>query len=146
MFVVFDLDGTLALCDHREHFIRGETKDWDAFFAACVDDQPNWPIINTYNALATAGHRVVIWTGRSAVVADQTLAWLMAHGVGVGSDVGYGEMVMRLEDDRSPDRELKRKFMEEDSRPDLVFEDRQSMVDWWREQGIVCVQVAPGRF
>lgn len=38
MFVVFDLDGTLADGDHRLHHITGETKDWRAFFAACGDD------------------------------------------------------------------------------------------------------------
>ncbi len=37
---VFDIDGTLADITHRLHFIQGEKKDWDAFFAACIDDAP----------------------------------------------------------------------------------------------------------
>jgi hypothetical protein len=36
MFVVFDLDGTLASIEHRRHHL--DRKDWKAFFAACVDD------------------------------------------------------------------------------------------------------------
>jgi len=64
---IFDLDGTLALIDHRRELIQhrdcfychgcGETPgvpeckecngtgrlkpDWPAFFRACVDDEPN---------------------------------------------------------------------------------------------------------
>ena len=33
---IFDLDGTLALIDHRRHLVEGETKDWPAFFRACM--------------------------------------------------------------------------------------------------------------
>ena len=40
---IFDLDGTLALIKHRRHFVEGTTKDWRAFFAACVDDVPDMP-------------------------------------------------------------------------------------------------------
>ena len=35
--IVFDLDGTIALNDHRQHFVerpKGQ-KDWYAFFEAC---------------------------------------------------------------------------------------------------------------
>jgi len=31
LFVVFDLDGTLALTDHRAHFLEREKKDWRGF-------------------------------------------------------------------------------------------------------------------
>lgn len=37
MFVVFDLDGTLADIRHRVHFVRGTSKpDWSSFFLACA--------------------------------------------------------------------------------------------------------------
>jgi hypothetical protein len=40
MFVVFDLDGTLALNEHRQHFVDRPVgqKDWRGFFAACDRD------------------------------------------------------------------------------------------------------------
>ena len=43
---IFDLDGTLALIDHRRHFLddQADPKRWQKFFAACVDDQPNEPV------------------------------------------------------------------------------------------------------
>ena len=39
--IIFDLDGTLALIEHRVHHITAETPDWQAFYAACVDDLPH---------------------------------------------------------------------------------------------------------
>jgi hypothetical protein len=38
---IFDLDGTLALIEHRRKYVerpRGE-QDWKAFYTACVDDR-----------------------------------------------------------------------------------------------------------
>jgi len=33
-----------------------------------------------------------------------------------------------------------------DMKPDLVFDDRASVVTMWRENGIACAQVAAGDF
>jgi phosphoserine phosphatase len=70
---IFDLDGTLALIEHRRHLVEGERKDWPAFFAACVDDAPNPPVIRTLQALRTAGAEIWIWSGRSDEVKAQTV-------------------------------------------------------------------------
>ena len=47
MFIVFDLDGTLANTDHRAHFVdRTKGKpDWRAFYAACDADTPHHHVI-----------------------------------------------------------------------------------------------------
>lgn len=141
MFVVFDLDGTLALTEHREHFLTaGPKKDWRGFYAACGGDAPCHPLIETARGLILAGEKVEIWTGRSDEVAEQTRHWLLAQGL-------YGAPIrMRKAGDHRPDTDLKREWMEEFGRPDLVFEDRARMVAMWRSHGIVCCQVAPGEF
>ena len=145
MFVIFDLDGTLAFTEHREHHLRKTPKDWDAFFAACLDDTPNVPMIETFNALSAAGHRCVIWTGRSGATVQDTVVWLVRNGIGMGG--GSGEMLMRAPDDHRPDTILKEAWLaEEPEMPDMVFEDRASVVDWWRSKGVFCAQVAPGKF
>lgn len=77
---IFDLDGTLALIDHRRHFVEGPDKDWRSFFAACVDDAPNMPVIRTLQALRRSGAEVWIWSGRSDEVKAQTVKWLQHHG------------------------------------------------------------------
>lgn len=140
MFVVFDLDGTLALTEHREHFLTGDKKDWRSFYAACDLDAPCAPLWATFFALLDAGHRVEIWTGRSAEVADKTLNWLFNQGIKM-------PIRMREEGDHRPDTVLKAEWLaEEDRKPDLIFEDRASVVAMWRSHGIVCCQVAPGDF
>lgn len=141
MFVVFDLDGTLALTEHREHFLKREPKDWRGFYAACDGDQPCGPLIQTAMSYVCDGHRVEIWSGRSAEVEDKTREWLLIHGL---ADV---PIRMRPDGDHQPDTKLKKAWLDSaDRRPDLVFEDRASMVAMWRAEGIVCAQVAPGDF
>lgn len=141
MFVVFDLDGTLALTERREHFLKADPKDWRGFYAACDGDRPCFPIIKTLRALAVSGHRVEIWSGRSAEVSEKTRAWLCAHGL------AFVMARYRAEGDHQPDTKLKAAWLDaEPMPPDLVFEDRASMVAMYRERGIVCAQVAPGDF
>lgn len=141
MFVVFDLDGTLALTDHRAHFLEREQKDWRGFYAACDADTPCAPVIDTLLAFWDAGHSVEIWSGRSAEVRDKTHEWLRANGL------GFVEIRMRPEGDHRPDTVLKAEWLAaSEQKPDLVFEDRASMVAMWRSHDIVCAQVAPGEF
>ena len=141
MFVVFDLDGTLALTEHRANFLADPgRRDWRGFYAACDKDGPNPPIIATLLALAAAGHDIEIWSGRSDEVEDKTTAWLEAQGL------GHIPIRTRAAGDRRPDTTLKAEWLDEGRRPDLVFEDRASVVALWRSRGIVCCQVAPGDF
>lgn len=140
MFVVFDLDGTLAKIEHRRHFVEGEKKDWDSFFESCDRDEPNWPVIDTAMAIRHSGHRVEIWSGRSDVVLVKTRQWLT--GVGLGTAV----LIMRNQGDRTVDWKLKQSWVRQYGRPDLVFDDRKSVVDMWRRNGIPCFQVAEGDF
>lgn len=143
LFVVFDLDGTLANGEHREHWINrpvGE-KDWRNYFADCGRDLPKRPVVETFRALRAAGHHIEIWTGRSAEVSDKTEAWLKEHGLdGV-------PIRARAEGDHTADADLKKMWLAEASRkPDMVFEDRARVVAMWRAEGITCCQVAPGDF
>lgn len=143
MKVIFDLDGTLALTDHRAHFLErpsGE-KDWRGFYAACDKDEPCQPILRTLLAMWATGADVEIWSGRSKEVQEKTEAWLGIHGI------SFIPIKMREIGDHRPDTVLKAEWLDEcSSRPALVFEDRASVVAMWRERGIVCCQVAPGEF
>lgn len=140
MFVVFDLDGTLALTEHREHYLKREPKDWRGFYAACDGDGLCEPLRAVLWGLVQGGHRVEIWSGRSDEVADKTAAWLEEHDI-------YVPIRTRPTGDHRPDTKLKAEWLDaEPSPPDLVFEDRSSMVAMYRERGIRCVQVAPGDF
>ncbi len=156
---IFDLDGTLALIDHRRHFVEGEKKDWPAFFAACVDDRPNAPVIRTLQALRKSGAEVWIWSGRSEEVKTQTVEWLQRHGCfGFPTDVLWAwpfgapeRFRMRKAGDYTPDEQLKFGWLAdleppERSRLTAVFDDRDKVVAMWRANGVPCFQVAPGEF
>lgn len=143
MRFVFDLDGTLADITHRLHFIQNKPKDWPAFFRACVDDKPIWPLIVIAQRLMFT-NVVEIWSGRSDMVRTETAKWLDDHGMGM-----RGSLRMRRDGDYRADHIVKSEWLESLPRelwPDLVFDDRQQVVDMWRAHGIICCQVAPGDF
>ena len=144
MFVVFDLDDTLADTSHRQHILQqefeSESDKWNAFFDACPEDKPKREIIQILNALSQFGHRIEIWTGRSSRVRSETNLWLQKHI--------YSDYVLRMrpESDHRHDVEVKKGLIELHGKPDLVFDDRNSVVKWWREQGVTCCQVKESTF
>jgi len=145
MIVIFDLDGTLALIQHRRHFVEGDKKDWDSFFKACVDDRPNMPVIEAYHALRGQGHTMWIYSGRSDEVEQDTVSWLYDN------NIEFARLRMREKGDHQPDQKLKKSWLKKDFPIDhknllCVFEDRNRMVEMWRNEGISCFQVAPGDF
>lgn len=156
---IFDLDGTLALIDHRRHLVEGDKKDWRAFFAACVDDEPNTPILTIFNSLVMEermdrdANEVWIFSGRSDEVRAQTIQWLdkwswwFVHGI----ETGCAQLKMRKAGDYTPDEVLKKQWLnamlpEDRARLVCVFDERDKVVRMWRAAGVTCCQVAEGAF
>lgn len=150
---IFDLDGTLALLEHRLHFITRQPKDWLAFYEACDKDKPNMPVIKVMDALIDVDAEIWIVSGRQERVREKTIAWLGANTRfmwQVPADE-TGMLMMRPDDDFRPDDELKQEFLDrmldvDRRRLVAVFEDRDKVVAMWRRNGITCFQVAPGAF
>ncbi|UTU07858.1 3'-phosphate, 5'-polynucleotide kinase [Caulobacter phage C1] len=144
-FYIFDFDGTLAQIDHRRHLVEDGRRDWNAFFEACDQDAPIQEVIDILNILAKAGHRVEIWSGRSAAVEQKSRDWLARKGV----DPIHLKR-MRPIDDFQPDDKLKLSWLNEERSlghtPDVIFDDRQKVVDMWRANDVPCFQVNPGDF
>ena len=145
---MFDLDGTLSLCEHRLHFISGEKRDWKSFYKASVDDEVNWPVYWVLNALYHSGRKIVIISGRSDEVRKETLDWLSDHGI-----VCAG-LYMRPDGDYTPDDQLKKRLME-DAQQEMgftkddvivIFDDRDKVVKMWRNAGYPCFQVKDGDY
>ena len=152
--VIFDLDGTLALIDKRRAIsTKADGKmDWDIFFdPKNIDlDQPHDAVIKMAQMLDSAGHMIIILSGRSKATKDATRAWLKKH------KVPFDVLKMRPTSKDfmfMPDDKLKKKwfsdlFPTQDHVADIVcvFDDRQKVVDMWRDMGLTCMQVAPGDF
>lgn len=145
MKIAFDLDGTLCNIEHRLHYIQCAKKDWPAFFDACVDDAPVWPLIEACkHFMHFSPYPVEIWSGRSDRVRQETHDWLCRHGM-----AGYKILRMRKDGDHRPDWQVKGEWFDSltpTDRPTLAFDDRQQVVDMWRSRGVICCQVAPGDF
>ena len=145
MFVVFDLDGTLADDLYRRHHVKREPGDqrprnFDAYHEAANMDDPREPLVVLMNLLYFAAHRVEIWTGRDEAYREETRGWLYHR---VGPWTIHVNLRMRPTGEYSLSaNDMKGMWAEEDGWPDLVFDDRQQCVDWWESKGVLCCQVA----
>ena len=149
--VIFDLDGTLALIDDRRALATKDNgkMDWDVFFdPKNIDlDLPNHGVIAMAQTLKAAAHRIIIFSGRSKGTKDATNAWLKKF------DVPCDILKMRPTSKDfmfMPDDKLKQMWLDKlfTDKSDIicVFDDRQKVVDMWRDNGLTCMQVAPGNF
>ena len=139
MFVVFDLDGTLANDSHRRHFVEQRPRDYASYHAGISQDPSVGPLVELSHMLIasrTNRNRVEIWTGRPEEFREETEAWLWRIGA------SYSKLLMRPDDQRTrPVNEIKGEWLETHGRPDLIFDDRDKGVEFWRSKGLLCVQV-----
>ena len=123
--VIFDLDGTLALIDKRRAISTkdNDKMDWDVFFDPDnIDlDLPNQPVIDMANMLFTKGFTISILSGRSDVTKKHHFM---------------------------PDNDLKQMWLDDIGVDNvaMVFDDRNQVVDMWRDNGLTTFQVADGNF
>ncbi len=154
--IVFDLDGTLANCEHRVHHLNGLSEKsanqrYRDFYADCINDEVIAAGMIAWTAFIQSGLDVCIVTGRSDEVRAETVAWLVKHDFLYEYDDADSLLFMRPESDHRPDTEVKPELLAraEDyfsNKAALIFEDRNSMVKLWRSRGIPCYQVAEGDF
>jgi hypothetical protein len=143
--VLFDIDGVIADCSHRLHFIQSAPADWDGFFDACSGDAPIWPTIKFLWALHEVFKTVYV-TGRPERIREKTKDWLKSHGLGNCKGI---YLLMRKDDDHRPDFEVKRELFLNCIEPDSVFavvEDRDQVVEMWRKLGLLCLQPKRGDY
>ncbi len=140
--VICGLDGVLALIEHRLHHLYNEegVRDWDKFHADCGDDMPNLALIDRLNQARAEGVPVMLISGRSSAVADQTRAWLKQW------QIGYDGLYLRPPGNYKPSAEFKaaiidqhfpgvaiRRIYESDSHLDVAA--------WATEQNIPCTLI-----
>ena len=139
--IIADLDGTLSDYGHRIHLYKD--KNYKAFNKAGINDKPIENICNILRMLQDEETEIVIMTARDETCRKDTSKWLRLN------DVPYDRLIMRPLKDMSSDPDCKRKLFDDNfDYKDIwfVLEDRQSVVDMWRGEGLTCLQVAPGDF
>lgn len=136
--VIFDIDGTLADLDHRLHYIKKYPKDYSKFYTECVNDSVITPIKALANIFHNIGTEILLVSGRSDVVRDETLEWLNRN------DINFHALYMRKAEDYRSDVVVKSEILDEildaGYEIDLVIDDRPSVVAMWRERGLTCLQ------
>ncbi len=145
-WIVMDLDGTLCDCSHRVHL--AQAKQWDEFHAGIPDDKPNQEVVKLLERFTE--YEVLLCTGRDEKYRDPTERWL--HDNGLSQYITA--MVMRPDDDHSSDHELKPRLVDEffGSRQAaldavlLVLDDRDRVVEAWRDARFKCWQVQVGSY
>jgi hydroxymethylpyrimidine pyrophosphatase-like HAD family hydrolase len=145
---IFDLDGTLANIEHRKYILedQNDSNRWRRFYDCCDKDSPNEPVIRTLELLRQSGADVWIFSGRSDEVRAKTVYWLTNNTSFLSHDLDTA-LVMRCAGDYTPDDLLKKQFLDnmlisDRKRLISVFDDRDRVVQMWRENGIACFQVA----
>ena len=143
--ILFDIDGTLALIDHRRPQLDGERPNWKAFNALMGDDTPNPPVVALYKTLWETGqYELILVSGRGEESRDLTENWLFWN------EIPFETLLMRPKNDTRSDVVIKREILAalRGQGKSVLFavDDRQSVVDMWRANGVTCLQCAEGDF
>src|SRR5215208_5359074 len=78
--IIVDIDGTLADCLHRLHFIKGRRKKWKKFFACASLDKPRIEVVMQVRELAQQ-YNIHLVTGRPESYRKQTEKWLSHYRI-----------------------------------------------------------------
>lgn len=148
--VLCDLDGTLALIHNRSPY---DASNCD------VKDLPNIPVIETVLAHYKAGRNIIFCSGREDKYKPETIRFIEKHcmlTVNDQHDPGFFpvpieyQLYMRKTDDFRKDAIIKEEIYQENIEGKYnvlcVLDDRDQVVQFWREKGLTCFQVAPGNF
>ena len=145
-YAIFDLDGTIANCKHREHL--AQAKQWDEFHALCLKDEPILPIVDLLKACSVRA-KIVLMTGRNERYREWTMDWIFEKDLATY----VHDLQMRPDDDFSKDIDLKLNMIDVyfGGRPRalekvwLIVEDRDVVVNGLRDAGFCVLQpVASG--
>jgi len=150
--VVFDIDGTLSDSRARDHHARN--RDWDAFHAHIMEDPPHEDAATLVRWLSSHDDIELIGcTGRNEKYRKHTDTWLRQH------KIPLEHVLMRPEFDFRHDTEVKPELLRDwhratmpatnmraQDRVAFILDDRDKMVEAWREHGFNCWQVRLGGY
>ena len=143
--IIFDVDGTIADVEHRRHLVNGDNKDWKNFRLATEFDTPVQWVCDIAKRHIAQGDEVAFFSARNEsereITEKQISEW-------IGD--GHNGVFLRPNGDYRPDEvfksELADRFEKIGGHIDLVYDDRNKVVDMWRQRGTTVVQVADGDF
>jgi hypothetical protein len=146
--IIIDIDGTLANCDHRRHFVdhsRG-SQDWNSFYKFMDKDSVNKWCSEILEAFRLLHYKEIFVSGRPENYRDVTMEWLGRNNL----ISGFETLLMRKAGDFREDSLVKEEIYYADIQPfySVLFaiDDRLQVVKTWRKLGIICLHCADGDF
>lgn len=137
--IIVDLDGTVAL--HRRSPYDYNSLD---------TDMPNEAVIRAVRNEWYMGTTILFTSGRPDSHRQMTIDWITKHIFEGEMPTQRVRLFMRTAGDDRQDaivkHELFNKFIRADFNVMYAFDDRNQVVDMWRDMGIACFQVNPGDF
>lgn len=132
--VIVDIDGTVA---HRTN--RGPFE-----YDKVLSDEPDKAVIEVVTSLWKSGHEIIYVSAREDWCFDDTYRWLTFNCC------PFVNLYMRNSGDLRRDSEVKQEIYETFIKPRYnvlcVLDDRNQVVDMWRELGLKTLQVGYGDF
>lgn len=138
---IFDYDGTLSDGTHRLHKLPTKdlhlTESWLEFNSLSKFDTPFQETIDVMNGLFASGAFIIVLTGRSDAVVEESTQWLYDAGA------KYNVLVMRQADDNRKDTIIKEEFLRYIGlhRITAAFDDSPNVIAHFRSLGITTYQV-----
>ena len=139
--ICVDIDGTIADCEHRKHYLLGEKKNWDGFYSEIEKDPPRLDVMEQVDEYRKKGHPIVLVSGRPGNYREVTERWLEKHGF------EYDVLLMRRAGDKRPDTDIKKEIYDKCLKKyeiECVFDDRPRIINMWREQGLKVIDCGDG--
>lgn len=143
---IVDIDGTIAKLNGRSPYDHTRV----------LEDLPHQDVINLISDLRQMDYKIIFVSGRVDSCKHTTLEWLHIHApqlyaMGFDSDADYvSPLYMRKTGDSRTDTIIKYEIFDEHIRNKYnvigVFDDRNSVVAFWREIGLRVYQVNEGNF
>lgn len=131
--IIVDVDGTIALRRNRGPY------EWHKV----GNDAPNKPIVRLVGTLYEMGYALLIVTCRDGRFESLTTQWLYDY------QIPFDRCYSKPADSDDTDVVVKARIYEdikEEFNVQYVFDDRQEVVEMWRNNGLTCLQVADGYF
>lgn len=132
--IMVDIDGTIADMGDRSPY------DWKSV----GKDVPKRNVLKVVQWAADNGYQILLLSGRDSVCRPETIKWLDFH------NIWWDKLIMRPEGDQRKDSIVKRELFDEHVRDEynvlFVLDDRNQVVEMWRDLGLTVFQVAPGDF
>lgn len=132
--ILVDVDGTLAHMQGRSPY------DYTKVATDLLDEV----VAELVASAADAGYTIIVCSGRDDSCRDDTADWLNRH------KIHFDQLLMRKTGDDRKDSIVKSEIFDQQIAGKYniryVLDDRDQVVEMWRERGLKVLQVAPGDF